>query len=601
MKLVLLIDDDQTIIEIVREIVESLGFQTLEAENGLKALEILEKKTPDLIITDLVMPEMHGIDFLKEIHENRRLRSVPLIVVSGVQNKALQRKALELGAITFIKKPIDLNLLKVNIKSLLRFSDASRDQSVLLEGDLMKSSVEELIVTIERHGYTGTLLLDSLSGNGKIHFVKGMLDNAEFSGMIESKALDEMMNWIEGNYIFEQDVALPESEDEVNIMPESDDNVQPVQETEAIDLTKAVRIVDDVYFVGNRIQDRLLQINSYLRIYDNKINFLVDPGPTIDYEVISGKIGEVIGDISRISIYSLNSQDPDVSSNAIYLKSANSKAVCMTSEDTWRIVSSLGIKKNRLKLIDNSNDGKTKLPTGHEIQFINTPYCYSRGAINLYDRDSRILFSGDLFGCLNAPGDVRLYANSSDWNGIKTYHQMYMPANRALKLAIDKIRNLDPKPIMIAPQHGAIIKEDLIDEILEKLYLLQVGTDLLEIDDSDTNHDVYEEIAKVVFDRAVELTRDPQRMTFIAQANDELNALLDITDNKVRALKGHGKRTLEMLTMTLCRSGLETHTANQIKAIAIQASVSMNVSPPAISVMEGDNEMLEMELEDFLK
>ena len=90
--------------------------------------------------------------------------------------------------------------------------------------------------------------------------------------------------------------------------------------------------------------------------------------------------------------------------------------------------------------------------------------------------ETRTLFSGDLFGGIAASG---LMATGADWAGVKAFHELYMPSNEALRLAVKRIRELSPPPLMIAPQHGGILSGPLVEQFLQKMNDLRVGLDIL--------------------------------------------------------------------------------------------------------------------------
>ena len=95
----------------------------------------------------------------------------------------------------------------------------------------------------------------------------------------------------------------------------------------------------------------------------------------------------------------------------------------------------------------------------------------------MYDHETRILYTGDLFGGLSYQPD--LYAGENYWEGMKAFHQIYMPTQEAISLAIKNIRALDPQPLVIAPQHGSLITGEWIEHYLKKLGMLPVGLNLL--------------------------------------------------------------------------------------------------------------------------
>ena len=246
----------------------------------------------------------------------------------------------------------------------------------------------------------------------------------------------------------------------------------------ALDLRKPVEISDGTYWVGTGSKT-FLSRNSYLRVFSGggkKLNLIMDPGPPVDLDVISQKITEVIGSVNRLNMLFVNHQDPDVVGNLGYLAKMNPQAYILATEDTWRLVSLFGLNPHQFKAIERFNKLRVAFPTGHRLQFVPTPFCHFRGACMLYDIESRVLFSGDLLGGIASNG---LYATAANWAGIKAFHQLYMPTNDALKLAVERIRALSPAPVMIAPQHGGIITGELIEDFLTRLEQLPVGLDIL--------------------------------------------------------------------------------------------------------------------------
>jgi len=97
----------------------------------------------------------------------------------------------------------------------------------------------------------------------------------------------------------------------------------------------------------------------------------------------------------------------------------------------------------------------------------------------VYYPTKRVLFSGDVMGGLITKKEDNIYANKDSWTGIKIFHQIYIPSKEALRLTVDRIGRLDPLPELILPQHGDIIKGDLILEFSKRLNELEVGLDHL--------------------------------------------------------------------------------------------------------------------------
>lgn len=116
MKLVMIVEDDIEISKILKETLELAAYQTMTAANGKIALELLtqSKRLPDLILLDLMMPVMNGWEFATEVKKNKRLASIPILVIS-----AFVDKADSIDCVGFIQKPINLSELLSIVKSHL--------------------------------------------------------------------------------------------------------------------------------------------------------------------------------------------------------------------------------------------------------------------------------------------------------------------------------------------------------------------------------------------------------------------------------------------------------------------------------------------------
>ncbi len=234
-----------------------------------------------------------------------------------------------------------------------------------------------------------------------------------------------------------------------------------------------------------RTQEKLFHRNIYIKkfvgVQGKSVNMIVDPGTHMDMPFIRESLQKLIGGIENLDIIFVNHQDPDVSANIMEILEAAPRAVLLTSEDTWRLIQMYGIPANRFCAIENFKTPFAKIrDTGHQIHFISSPYCHFRGAVMLYDIESRVLMSGDLFGGVNTTIKEDIYADKESWEGISMFHEIYMPSSKSIKRTIDKISFLLPPPVLIAPQHGDLIQEELIPFVFKKLGELKVGVDLLE-------------------------------------------------------------------------------------------------------------------------
>ena len=104
-KEVLVVDDYLAVRKTIKELVGSLGLVTTEAENGLKAQELLKARKFDLVITDLVMPEMDGFELTEAIKNDPTIRPIPVVIISTHSDSKYIFRALRLGADDYLIKP----------------------------------------------------------------------------------------------------------------------------------------------------------------------------------------------------------------------------------------------------------------------------------------------------------------------------------------------------------------------------------------------------------------------------------------------------------------------------------------------------------------
>ena len=116
-KTILVVDDDPSSRQLLREILLEVGCLVLEAEDGELALEILDKKNVDLLITDRSMPRLGGLELLGKLREKGKM--IPALVISTYGEETLWGQAIGLGAVDYLLKPIKTeDVLKIVRKAL---------------------------------------------------------------------------------------------------------------------------------------------------------------------------------------------------------------------------------------------------------------------------------------------------------------------------------------------------------------------------------------------------------------------------------------------------------------------------------------------------
>lgn len=125
----LLIDDDPNLILLVKDYLEFRGFEVLTAENGQEALDILENETPDMIICDVMMPEMDGYAFVEKVRENDRTSWIPVMFLSAKGQSQDRVKGLGTGADVYLVKPFEPEELVAQVESSLKQAQRLIDHS----------------------------------------------------------------------------------------------------------------------------------------------------------------------------------------------------------------------------------------------------------------------------------------------------------------------------------------------------------------------------------------------------------------------------------------------------------------------------------------
>src|SRR5512143_1794480 len=115
----LLVDDNTANLQVLRETLEPLGCKMLIAKSGASALSIIEKAVPDLVLLDIMMPEMDGYEVCRRLKAGAATRHVPVIFLSALGDTEDEARGLVLGAVDYITKPINPDLVRARVRNHL--------------------------------------------------------------------------------------------------------------------------------------------------------------------------------------------------------------------------------------------------------------------------------------------------------------------------------------------------------------------------------------------------------------------------------------------------------------------------------------------------
>jgi DNA-binding response OmpR family regulator len=123
-KRILVVDDDENILNLERTILEQKGFDVTTAGGGAEALERLERETFDLVLLDVMMPEVDGFTVCRRIKEDPKLKETPVIFLTAKGGGEALAEGFESGAVMYINKPFTANKLLTIVNTMLESDSA---------------------------------------------------------------------------------------------------------------------------------------------------------------------------------------------------------------------------------------------------------------------------------------------------------------------------------------------------------------------------------------------------------------------------------------------------------------------------------------------
>ena len=199
---VLIVDDEEHIVELLQFNLVNAGYKVITANNGLDALNKLKENKPDLLLLDLMLPGMDGLDVCKEIKRDKETSKTSIIMLTAKSEELDKILGLELGADDYITKPFSIRELLARVKAVLRRSNSDEISEEIYELGRLKVDFERHEVLINNEKVELTLkefeLLEILIKNkGKILRRETLLDKVwgyEYIG--ETRTVDVHIRYL---------------------------------------------------------------------------------------------------------------------------------------------------------------------------------------------------------------------------------------------------------------------------------------------------------------------------------------------------------------------------------------------------------------------
>jgi CheY-like chemotaxis protein/DNA-binding CsgD family transcriptional regulator len=199
MKTLLIVDDVPANVDVVLGFLAGAGYRVLVSDSGIRALDQLKQNLPDLILLDLVMPGMDGIETCRRIKANTEWNHVPIIMMTAADELTKKLAAFEAGAVDFVTKPVQPEEVQARVQTHLHIRELQealerKNQELAEEIELRLDAEKQLETSLEQ-----ALMISNQQGH--VLFATGqarILLNTFFAERTDKRLPAELLNWLVG-------------------------------------------------------------------------------------------------------------------------------------------------------------------------------------------------------------------------------------------------------------------------------------------------------------------------------------------------------------------------------------------------------------------
>lgn len=213
---ILVVEDEPLIARMLVDRLAELYVEVVTAGNGVEALELAWQHTPDLILLDVMMPQMDGFEVARILKENPKTSDIPIVFLTALDQVKDKVRGLQLGAEDYITKPFHWDEVLTRIRRILDRSAEREDRRAQdkmgVQGRLRDMSLPSLIQFLELEQKTGILTLSRGARRGHIYFDHGKITNAVLGPARGESAVYRLLAWAEGDFALEPVAGQPPPE-----------------------------------------------------------------------------------------------------------------------------------------------------------------------------------------------------------------------------------------------------------------------------------------------------------------------------------------------------------------------------------------------------
>lgn len=144
-----IVEDEANIVELIKYNLDREGYRTISANNGRKGLELVRQELPDLVILDLMLPELDGLSVCKQLRSDPLTKTIPIIILTAKSEEADRVLGLEMGADDYVTKPFSPRELVARVRAVLRRSSTvDEEEPENLENGVIRIDLRQHLVMV---------------------------------------------------------------------------------------------------------------------------------------------------------------------------------------------------------------------------------------------------------------------------------------------------------------------------------------------------------------------------------------------------------------------------------------------------------------------